>query len=448
MLIKQSRPVGHIFWLWVLSTAVQLPAYATASGAVGILPEEGSPAQGRQSAMPGGASLASAPNHGDVTGTGAVNKSTTNVSVQEGAFPSKKEKPIITEPIHNNASRPNKTSFHAGKKRRHARLSLKLSLTLSIPENPVPEAHGPGTAAIAVSPPGRNEQLEALNVRIAELEKTIHDRQQRLDAMASTTIASAATVKSPVVQTLPSGETVKSPVVHTVPSAETAKSPVVQTPRSGETVKGPLVHAPPGAATSQPKPKVARQPVQTDSRGILDDALVLINSRLGLLAGTVALLLLGLLLVGLRKRGVRSGAVAGSGPHSEESAEPAFSSNISQSSADAEKKIKVPTQKLPEASEEPTQSILPPEYEMIEEADIYMRFGHDKLAEEALREAIKINPSNPQAYVALLRIFFSRKDGRAFLTLAKKLETLNDPGSWKEVAEMGRAIEPGNPLYR
>jgi tetratricopeptide repeat protein len=71
--------------------------------------------------------------------------------------------------------------------------------------------------------------------------------------------------------------------------------------------------------------------------------------------------------------------------------------------------------KTPAYVEQKTQSILPPEYETLEEADIYLRFGHDKLAEEALREAIKINPGNPQAYLTLLRICFSRKDSALFL---------------------------------
>lgn len=92
-------------------------------------------------------------------------------------------------------------------------------------------------------------------------------------------------------------------------------------------------------------------------------------------------------------------------------------------------------------------TIHPPEYGMLEEADIYLRFGHDKLAEEALVEAIKLNPHNPHAYLTLLRIYFAREDRAAFDALAQKLHTLGDTSVWQRVAEMGRALDADNPRY-
>jgi pilus assembly protein FimV len=103
--------------------------------------------------------------------------------------------------------------------------------------------------------------------------------------------------------------------------------------------------------------------------------------------------------------------------------------------------------KIPTHSEHKMQSILPPEYEMLEEADIYLRFGHDKLAEEALREAIKINPSNPQPYLTLSRIYFSREDSAAFLAVAKQLKSFGDESVWPRVVEMGRKLDPNNAFY-
>jgi pilus assembly protein FimV len=84
---------------------------------------------------------------------------------------------------------------------------------------------------------------------------------------------------------------------------------------------------------------------------------------------------------------------------------------------------------------------------MLEEADIYLRFGHDKLAEEALREAIRINPKNPQAYLTLSRLYSSRGDSLGFLALAKQLKPLCDESVWNTVAEMGRNLDPDNILY-
>ncbi len=100
-----------------------------------------------------------------------------------------------------------------------------------------------------------------------------------------------------------------------------------------------------------------------------------------------------------------------------------------------------------EGPKEKLQPLLPPEYEMLEEADIYLRFGHDKLAEEALREAIKINPKNPQAYLTLLRIYFSREETDSFLELAKQVKSLGDESVWSRVAEMGRNLDSNNLLY-
>jgi pilus assembly protein FimV len=101
----------------------------------------------------------------------------------------------------------------------------------------------------------------------------------------------------------------------------------------------------------------------------------------------------------------------------------------------------------PALGEQGMQSILPPEYEMLEEADIYLRFGHDKLAEEALREAIKINPRNPQAYLTLARIYNSREDKAAFLELAEQFRSIGDEIVWDKIVEMGRSLDPDNPLY-
>ncbi len=88
-----------------------------------------------------------------------------------------------------------------------------------------------------------------------------------------------------------------------------------------------------------------------------------------------------------------------------------------------------------------------PEYDLLEEADIYLRFGHNKLAEEVLREAINMNPANPQGYLTLLGIFEMRSDVKEFSKFASKLKELGDDDSWQQAAEMGRKIDPSNPMY-
>ena len=104
--------------------------------------------------------------------------------------------------------------------------------------------------------------------------------------------------------------------------------------------------------------------------------------------------------------------------------------------------------KIPARAAQDAQPILLPEYELLEEAEINLRFGHDKLAEEVLKEAIKINPKNPHAYLILLRIYVAREDTAAFLAVGQRLKLLGDESAWKKAAEMGRKLDPDNQLYR
>jgi hypothetical protein len=103
--------------------------------------------------------------------------------------------------------------------------------------------------------------------------------------------------------------------------------------------------------------------------------------------------------------------------------------------------------KIPAYQKQKIESNVPPEYDMLEEADVYLRFGHDKLAEEVLLEAIQVNPNNPHAYLTLLGIYVSREDTSAFFTWAQKVKALGDAKAWKEVTEMGLKLEPANPFY-
>ncbi len=107
-----------------------------------------------------------------------------------------------------------------------------------------------------------------------------------------------------------------------------------------------------------------------------------------------------------------------------------------------EQSMKVPAFKAQKAP-----STLPPEYDLLEEANIYLRFGHDKLAEEVLRDALKINPSNPDTYMTLLGIFDTRADAQGFEKTAKEFKVVADQETWNKVADMGRKLDIGNTLY-
>jgi len=78
-----------------------------------------------------------------------------------------------------------------------------------------------------------------------------------------------------------------------------------------------------------------------------------------------------------------------------------------------------------------------------------MAYGRDVQAEEILKDAIVKEPKRYELHLKLLEIFATRKDTGSFETLAGELYAAlgaTDP-TWARVAEMGRKLEPDNPLY-
>lgn len=86
----------------------------------------------------------------------------------------------------------------------------------------------------------------------------------------------------------------------------------------------------------------------------------------------------------------------------------------------------------------------------IAEAEVYMAYGRDAQAEEILKEAIGKNPERHEIRVKLLEIYAARRNTAAFETTAGELyAALGDKTSplWGRACEMGRSIDPTNPLY-
>lgn len=285
------------------------------------------------------------------------------------------------------------------------KLSLSLSMTLSIPENFSSQPVIPTTKSDA--PQGgsdaKEKSLGELYAQIAETEKKIKAQQHQLDFLDS-------------------------------PS------------NSGVVAQGAAASNVPEIAKEQIKPQKAVPDVQSASYRLIGQIESLVTSWMDLAIGLIVILLTVLSFVWYRK---------GKSAHLEQHSKlPVISdvlveTELAESPAIAEKPRAevVRTIKAPAHTEQKIHSILPPEYEMLEEADIYLRFGHDKLAEEALREAIKINPRNPQAYLTLSRIYFSHEDAVAFLALAKQIKSLGVEDVWQNIAEMGRSLDQNNTFY-
>ncbi|MGA7179967.1 MAG: FimV/HubP family polar landmark protein [Thiobacillaceae bacterium] len=86
----------------------------------------------------------------------------------------------------------------------------------------------------------------------------------------------------------------------------------------------------------------------------------------------------------------------------------------------------------------------------IAEAEVYMAYGRDAQAEEILKEALTKTPDRQEIRLKLLEIYAARKNIGAFEKVARELHAgINDSESplWQKAAEMGRTLDPGNPLY-
>ncbi|RZI94412.1 MAG: hypothetical protein EOP78_08990, partial [Variovorax sp.] len=85
----------------------------------------------------------------------------------------------------------------------------------------------------------------------------------------------------------------------------------------------------------------------------------------------------------------------------------------------------------------------------VAEADVYLAYGRDLQAEEILREAMRVNPERAAIQIKLLEIHAKRRDLRAYEALATDVHKLTggSGNDWNRVVEMGKDLDPGNPLY-
>jgi len=85
----------------------------------------------------------------------------------------------------------------------------------------------------------------------------------------------------------------------------------------------------------------------------------------------------------------------------------------------------------------------------IAEAEVYMAYGRDAQAEEILREALLKEPNRHEIKLKLLEIYAGRNNLPAFESIATELHLAAGAESdiWQKAAEMGRRIDPHNPLY-
>jgi pilus assembly protein FimV len=91
------------------------------------------------------------------------------------------------------------------------------------------------------------------------------------------------------------------------------------------------------------------------------------------------------------------------------------------------------------------------EVDPIAEAEVYMAYGRDAQAEEILKEALNKDPGRQEIAMKLLEIYAARRDTLAFETQASEIYAAiagQPTPLWAKVTELGRSIDPENPLYQ
>jgi pilus assembly protein FimV len=86
----------------------------------------------------------------------------------------------------------------------------------------------------------------------------------------------------------------------------------------------------------------------------------------------------------------------------------------------------------------------------VAEADVYLAYGRDLQAEEILKEAMRTHPERVAIRSKLLEVYAKRRDIKSFeLQALQMFELTGGEGEdWAKAQELGRGLDPDNPLYR
>mgnify|MGYP001821839850 CR=1 FL=1 len=91
------------------------------------------------------------------------------------------------------------------------------------------------------------------------------------------------------------------------------------------------------------------------------------------------------------------------------------------------------------------------EADPLSEADVYLAYGRYQQAEDLIRESLQGDADNDALNLKLLEVYLAARNQSAFDEFAQdilaRLESSEDP-LWEKVAEMGRELNPENPMYQ
>ena len=281
----------------------------------------------------------------------------------------------------------------------------------------------------------RDKALEEANSRLAALETSIRQMQQLLELRNE----NLAQLQQQAATT--TGATAPSAAIPAAPAAPAAEPPVAATRTPAPVVPE---KASPEAAKAARTPAAAPEqaPAPSFLQSLLDDP--------AMLAGGGGILALLLAYAGLKVRQRRQQEHGAHGINARASEFPpetnsVFGATGGQSVNTGESSVLHTDFSQSGLSAIDTDEGVDP----VAEADVYMAYGRDAQAEEILLDALKTDTARTAIYLKLLEIYAQRKSLKPFETTATDLysRTGGEGPDWEKAAEMGRRIDPDNPLY-
>lgn len=289
----------------------------------------------------------------------------------------------------------------------------------------------------------KEKAIKEANQRIGDLEKNIKEMQRLLELknqnLADMQKQAAVAKAPPVVVPAPAPVAPVAVTPEVKPAAPVAeqKAPVVVAE------KAPVVDEKPVVKPMKPKPPVVVEEKKPEL-SFIDEAM---GNPIYLGGGAAVVILLGLLgakaLAGRRKKNVASfeDSVLTNGD---------LKANSVIGSTGGGKVDTGDTSFLTDFSQAGLGSIDTNEVDPIAEAEVYMAYGRDAQAEEILKEALIKDPNRHEIRLKMLEIYAGRKNLNAFESVAGEMyAVLNGQASplWDKAAEIGRSLDPQNPLY-
>ncbi|UXH80237.1 FimV/HubP family polar landmark protein [Roseateles amylovorans] len=278
--------------------------------------------------------------------------------------------------------------------------------------------------------------------RVAELTRNVEELK-KLSAAAkpSAPTTAAAPAPAPTLAPVPAPAPAPIPPVTVAANVPEAASAVASEPASSATAEA-AASEPVMAASAPPKPIVVPQPQVQEEPGLLEklgDYLPAIGAALLVIVGGVAF---------TRWKAKKDAANRGETAFAESRLAPdSFFGHSGGQRVDTRDGTSTGQSSM---SYSLSQLDAIGDVDPVAEADVYLAYGRDLQAEEILKEALRANPERLAIRVKLLEVYGKRRDIKGFEQLAIQLyaETKGQGEDWAKVQELGRQVDPENPLYQ